>query len=70
MTFTYRSTTVGEYTIALEQEKFDTGFYVRAYESINEWECRMINENYYCEEPKAAKRMKFLERKFRKELEV
>ena len=69
MTFTYKSERVGEYTVAIEQEKFENTFIVRAYEDINECECRQIKENYYSTEKEAEARLKRLVRQFRKEIQ-
>jgi len=69
MTFTYKSERVGEYKVAIEQEKFENCFIVRAYQSINECECRQIKENYYGDEKSAEARLKRLVRQFKKEVE-
>ena len=69
MTFTFKSKEIGRYFVAIEQEKFEGCFRVRAYESWGDY-CRRIKDNVYSDEKKANRRFNYLVRLYTKESEA
>lgn len=67
MTFTYKTETVGRFSVAIEQEKFENTFHVRAYEDLGGcWYKR--KDTVYSDEKKAQARLSKLVREYRKEI--
>ena len=66
MTFTYKETKIDRYCVSIEQEKFESCFYVRAYEERGSQYYR-IKENCYGTEKEANKRFNYLVRLYKKE---
>ena len=67
MTFTYRSQQIGRFSVAIEQEKFENTFHVRAYEEIGDWGY-LRKDTVYDDEGKANARFKRLVNFYRKEV--
>lgn len=69
MTFTFKQKEIGRYAVAIEQEKFESCFHVRAYESYGEY-CHRIKDNIYGDEKDANRRFNYLVRLYTKEMEA
>lgn len=67
MTFTYKTETVGRFCVAIEQEKFENSFHVRAYEELGDWSYKR-KDTVYNDEKKATARFNKLVRDYRKEI--